>query len=175
MKNFDLDRFVECKKDFPKKGIMFRDISPLLSDHNAMQQVTKIFSDEVKKINQEINLIAGIESRGFLFSTLLANSLGIGSIMIRKPGKLPGEIIEKNYSLEYGESRLSIQKSKAIINKNIIIIDDLIATGGSLSCAESLITSAKANVIACFTLIELRELKGSRILKSKLFSIKQYN
>ena len=120
------------------------------------------------------DLIAGIESRGFLFSTLLASRLGIGSLMIRKPGKLPGDLIEKSYSLEYGDSKLSIQKSKNIANKKVIIIDDLIATGGSLACAESLVTEANAKVVSCFVLIELLELNGSNLITSDIFSIKKY-
>jgi adenine phosphoribosyltransferase len=105
---------------------------------------------------------------------LLANKLGIGSFMIRKPGKLPGDLIEKKYSLEYGDSVLSIQKSKNLVNKNVIIIDDLIATGGSLACAESLVTEANAKVVSCFVLIELLELNGSNLITSDIFSIKKY-
>ena len=115
MSDFDLDNYIDNTKDFPKKGILFKDIGPLLLNHQAMTKVVDIFATKASELNAD--LIAGIESRGFLFSTLLASRLGIGSLMIRKPGKLPGDIIEKNYSLEYGESKLSIQKSKNIINK----------------------------------------------------------
>ena len=151
MSDFDLDNYISNTKDFPKKGILFKDISPLLLNHKAMTKVIDIFATNAS--NMDADLIAGIESRGFLFSTLLASRLGIGSLMIRKHGKLPGDIIEKNYSLEYGESKLSIQKSKNIINKRVIIVDDLIATGGSLACPESLINEARAKVIGCFVLI----------------------
>ena len=172
MSDFDLDNYISNTKDFPKKGILFKDISPLLLNHKAMTNVIDIFATNASNMNAD--LIAGIESRGFLFSTLLASRLGIGSLMIRKPGKLPGDIIEKNYSLEYGESKLSIQKSKNIINKRVIIVDDLIATGGSLACAESLINEARAKVIGCFVLIELLELHGSKLIDSNIFSIKKY-
>ena len=137
-----------------------------------MTKVVDIFATKASELNAD--LIAGIESRGFLFSTLLASRLGIGSLMIRKPGKLPGDLIEKSYSLEYGDSKLSIQKSKNIANKKVIIIDDIIATGGSLSCAELLINEAKAKVISCFVLIELLELNGSNLIDSDIFSIKKY-
>ncbi len=172
MSDFDLDNYISNTEDFPKKGILFKDISPLLLNHKAMTKVIDIFATNASNMNAD--LIAGIESRGFLFSTLLASRLGIGSLMIRKPGKLPGDIIEKNYSLEYGESKLSIQKSKDIINKRVIIVDDLIATGGSLACAESLINEARAKVIGCFVLIELLELHGSKLIDSNIFSIKKY-
>ena len=172
MNNFDLDKYINTTQNFPKKGILFRDISPLLANHKAITSVIDIFEEKAKSINAD--LIAGIESRGFLFSTLLASRLRIGSLMIRKPGKLPGDLIEKSYSLEYGDSKLSIQKSKNIANKKVIIIDDLIATGGSLSCAELLINEAKAKVISCFVLIELLELNGSNLIESDIFSIKKF-
>jgi adenine phosphoribosyltransferase len=172
MSDFDLDNYISNTEDFPKKGILFKDISPLLLNHKAMTKVIDIFATNASNMNAD--LIAGIESRGFLFSTLLASRLGIGSLMIRKPGKLPGDIIEKNYSLEYGESKLSIQKSKNIINKRVIIVDDLIATGGSLACAESLINEVRAKVIGCFVLIELLELHGGKLIDSNIFSIKKY-
>ena len=107
MNSFDLDKYINTVQDFPKKGILFRDISPLLANHNAITYAIDIFEEKARSLNAD--LIAGIESRGFLFSTLLASRLGIGSLMIRKPGKLPGDLIEKSYSLEYGESKLSIQ------------------------------------------------------------------
>ena len=172
MSDFDLDNYISNTKDFPKKGILFKDISPLLLNHKAMIKVIDIFATNASNMNAD--LIAGIESRGFLFSTLLASRLGIGSLMIRKPGKLPGDLIEKSYSLEYGDSKLSIQKSKNIANKKVIIIDDIIATSGSLSCAELLINEAKAKVISCFVLIELLELNGSNLIDSDIFSIKKY-
>ena len=172
MSDFDLDNYISNTEDFPKKGILFKDISPLLLNHKAMTKVIDIFATNASNMNAD--LIAGIESRGFLFSTLLASRLGIGSLMIRKPGKLPGDLIEKSYSLEYGDSKLSIQKSKNIANKKVIIIDDIIATGGSLSCAELLINEAKAKVISCFVLIELLELNGSNLIDSDIFSIKKY-
>jgi adenine phosphoribosyltransferase len=172
MSDFDLDNYIDNTKDFPKKGILFKDIGPLLLNYQAMTKVVDIFATKASELNAD--LIAGIESRGFLFSTLLASRLGIGSLMIRKPGKLPGDLIEKSYSLEYGDSKLSIQKSKNITNKKVIIIDDIIATGGSLSCAELLINEAKAKVISCFVLIELLELNGSNLIDSDIFSIKKY-
>jgi|TARA_B110000444_G_scaffold259393_1_gene303031 adenine phosphoribosyltransferase len=172
MSIFNLDDYISNTEDFPRKGVLFKDISPLLQNHKAMSRVIDIFTS--KALDLHADLIVGIESRGFLFSTLLASKLKIGSAMIRKPGKLPGNLIEKEYSLEYGNSSLSIQKSKDIANKRVIIIDDLIATGGTLACAESLLTEASAKVISCFALIELSELNGSNLVNSDIFSIKKY-
>ena len=172
MSTFDLDKYINTTQDFPKRGILFRDISPLLANHKAITTVIDIFVEKARFL--KVDFIAGIESRGFLFSTLLASRLEIGSFMIRKPGKLPGDLIEKSYSLEYGDSKLSIQKSKNIANKKVIIIDDLIATGGSLACAESIIKEAKGNIVYNFVLIELQKLEGRLLLKNDLFSIKKY-
>ena len=119
MSDFDLDNYISNTEDFPKKGILFKDISPLLLNHKAMTKVIDIFATNASNMNAD--LIAGIESRGFLFSTLLASRLGIGSLMIRKPGKLPGDIIEKNYSLEYGESKLSIQNPRILLIKGLLL------------------------------------------------------
>ena len=165
MSIFNLDDYISNTEDFPRKGVLFKDISPLLQNHKAMSRVIDIFTSEALDLHAD--LIVGIESRGFLFSTLLASKLKIGSAMIRKPGKLPGNLIEKEYSLEYG-------KSKDIANKRVIIIDDLIATGGTLACAESLLTEGSAKVISCFALIELSELNGSNLVNSDIFSIKKY-
>jgi adenine phosphoribosyltransferase len=174
MDKFIIDNFIASIKDFPKKGILFRDISPLLASHYAMSNIIKKFQKIALNLENQIDYIAGIESRGFLFSTLLADKLEIGSIMLRKPGKTPGDFIQKTYTLEYGNSSLTLKKSLDLKNKNIIIIDDLIATGGSLSCAESLFNEAGARVLACFVVIELTELKGKKALASQLYSLKKY-
>ena len=104
----NLKDYIEEIPDFPVKGILFKDISPLLTNYQAMNYVKTSFLDIIKLY--DVDYIAGIDARGFLFSTLLADALGIGSFMIRKEGKLPGEVITKEYSLEYGISKMSIKK-----------------------------------------------------------------
>ena len=115
MSNINLYDFIDEIQDFPKKGILFRDISPLLEDRDAFKLLILKMIHQIN--NYKIDLIAGIESRGFLFSTILAHQLNIGSIMIRKPNKLPGNVIEKKYELEYGYSILTLQKKEISMEK----------------------------------------------------------
>ena len=173
MSNINLYDFIDEIQDFPKKGILFKDISPLLEDKNAFKLIILKMIQEIN--NYKIDLIAGIESRGFLFSTILAHQLNIGSIMIRKPNKLPGNVIEKKYELEYGSSTLSIQKKRNLNGKNLLIIDDLLATGGTLKCAEDLISEAGGEVVLTMVAIELNGLKGRENIKSEVFSILNYD
>ncbi|MAJ15168.1 MAG: adenine phosphoribosyltransferase [SAR116 cluster bacterium] len=165
--------FIDDIQDFPKKGILFRDISPLLEDRDAFKLLISKMIQEIK--NYKIDIIAGIDSRGFLFSSLLAHQLNIGSIMIRKPNKLPGNIIEKKYELEYGSSTLSVQKKRNLNKKNLLIIDDLLATGGTLKCAEELISEVGGKVVLTIVAIELNSLKGRRKIQSDVFSVLSYD
>ena len=168
-----LKDYIEEILDFPVKGILFKDISPLLANFQAMNYVKTSFLDIIKSYN--VDYVAGIDARGFLFSTLLADALGIGSFMIRKEGKLPGEVITKEYSLEYGISKMSIKKNINLKNKNIILVDDLLATGGTLKCAEELINIKDGNVLLSLTVIELTKLNGYKKLNSKVYSLVKYN
>tara|TARA_E500000178_G_C17032539_1_gene761319 strand:+ start:1127 stop:1648 length:522 start_codon:yes stop_codon:yes gene_type:complete len=173
MSNINLYDFIDDIQDFPKKGILFRDISPLLEDRDAFKLLISKMIQEIK--NYKIDIIAGIDSRGFLFSSLLAHQLNIGSIMIRKPNKLPGNIIEKKYELEYGSSTLSVQKKRNLNKKNLLIIDDLLATGGTLKCAEELISEVGGKVVLTIVAIELNSLKGRRKIQSDVFSVLSYD
>ena len=173
MSNINLYNYVESIKDFPKKGILFRDISPLLQDYNAFSKLRNYFYNEA--IKHKIDYVAGLDARGFLFSSLLSQDLKVGSIMIRKSNKLPGNLYTRDYELEYGLSSLSIQKSRDIKGKNIILIDDLLATGGTLKCAENLINDNGGQVVISIVAIELLSLKGRNKISSKLFSVLQYD
>ena len=104
----DLHKWIKSYPDFPSKGILFRDISPLLAEPEALKLLKESFTKAIKPLSPKY--IAGIDARGFLFCTLVAESLGVGALMIRKPNKLPGDLIEKSYELEYGSSSLSMQK-----------------------------------------------------------------
>ena len=173
MSNINLYDFIDEIQDFPKKGILFRDISPLLEDRDAFKLLILKMIHQIN--NVKIDLIAGIESRGFLFSTILAHQLNIGSIMIRKPNKLPGNVIKKKYELEYGSSTLSLQKKRNLNGKNLLIVDDLLATGGTLKCAEELISEVGGNVVLTGVAIELNALKGREKIKSDFFSVLSYD
>ena len=154
-------------EDFPKEGILFKDINPIYKK-------PKIFNELMVPLEKLIStskpdFIAGIESRGFISASALAFKLEVGFIPIRKPYKLPGKVFSVDYKLEYGEDRLEIQQNSIKKNSKIIIIDDLLATGGTAFAAGELITKAKANLIGYAFLIELTELKGRNKLDPNLF------
>ena len=154
----DLKKYIDTHPDFPKPGILFYDISSLMVDKDIWQETINQFSTLVKKHNPEV--LAGIESRGFIFASTIAYKLNCEVVMIRKKGKLPGQTISQTYKLEYGEDCLEIQKREDLKNKNVVLIDDLLATGGTASAAIELLQKTSVNVSAFLTLIELTNLKG---------------
>ena len=156
----DLKKYIDTHPDFPKPGILFYDISSLMINKDIWQETINQFSTLVKKHNPEV--LAGIESRGFIFASTIAIKLNCEVIMIRKKGKLPGQTISHTYKLEYGEDCLEIQKREDLKNKNVILIDDLLATGGTASAAIELLKKTSVNVSAFLTLIELTNLKGRK-------------
>ena len=149
-------------KDFPVKGIIFRDITTAVKDKEALKAMIDFLSDKFK--NQGIDYVAVIESRGFIFGSALAYNINAGCILIRKPGKLPAETISEEYALEYGTDKLEIHKDAIEKGKKVIVIDDLLATGGTVSAACKLLTKAGANVVAAAFIIELKELEGRKKL-----------
>ncbi len=169
----NLYNYIEEIPDFPVKGILFKDISPLLAKNEAVNKVKTDFLKLIKPY--QVDLIGGLDARGFLFSTLIADALGVGSFMIRKEGKLPGGVISKEYELEYGVSKLSVKKNLDLKNKNIILIDDLLATGGTLKCAEDLISFSKGKVVSSLVVIELVSLSGKDKLNSTVHSLLKYD
>ena len=154
----DLKKYIDTHPDFPKPGILFYDISSLMINKDIWQETINQFSTLVKKHNPDV--LAGIESRGFIFASTIAYKLNCEVIMIRKKGKLPGQTISHIYELEYGDDCLEIQKREDLKNKNVILIDDLLATGGTASAAIKLLQKTNVNVSAFLTLIELTNLKG---------------
>ena len=166
------DQWIKCYPDFPKEGILFRDISPLLASPEGMSMVKKEFVSLISDWNPD--LIAGIDARGFLFSSLIGEAMNIGTLMIRKSGKLPGEVIERSYDLEYGSNKLAMQKTNRLKGKKVIIMDDLLATGGTLMCARELIESQGALVCGCAVVVELSFLRGSELLECPVVSLASY-
>ena len=171
--SIDFGDYIASYPDFPKAGILFRDISPLLASAEGMAQAVDQFSAQLSGF--DIDLIAGIESRGFLFTTLLASRLNIGSIMVRKPGKLPGKLVRAGYDLEYGTAELTIQQDAPIQGRSVLIIDDLLATGGTMIAAKTLVESCGAIVPACAVVIELVALGGRAALDMPLITLKTYD
>ena len=160
-------KYIPEIKDFPNEGIIFKDINPIYKDPKLWNELMMPLQKLI--FTSKPDYIAGIESRGFISASALAFKNEIGFIPIRKPNKLPGDVIGVNYKLEYGEDRLEIQQNTIEVNKKIIVIDDLLATGGTASAAGNLIRKAGGNLIGYAFLVELTELKGRKNLDNSLF------
>ena len=159
--------------DFPTKGVIFKDITPLLSDINLYNKIIDTIAEQYKDKN--ITKIAGLESRGFIFGISLAQKLNIPFIPIRKKGKLPYKTVSVSYDLEYGSATIEMHIDAINEKDNVLIVDDLLATGGTACAAIELVKKLKGNVLACAFVIELTFLNGKDKLKDiKYSSIVQY-
>ncbi len=145
-------------KNFPIEGIIFRDITTAIKDKEALREMINFLTE--KFINKNIDYVAVVESRGFVFGSALAYNINAGCILIRKPGKLPAETISEEYQLEYGKDKLEIHKDAIEQGKNVIVVDDLLATGGTVNAACKLLKKAGANVKAAAFIVELADLNG---------------
>ncbi len=148
--------------DFPKAGIQFKDITTLLQDPDTFQEVITQFTEKFKDKN--IQKVVGIESRGFIFAAPLALNLNAGLVLIRKPGKLPYKTLKEEYDLEYGTDAVEIHTDAIQAGENVLIVDDLLATGGTAKAAGSLVKRLEGNIIGFVFLIELNGLKGREYL-----------
>jgi len=160
----DLKKYIRSIRDFPIKGIMFRDITTLLKDPDAVKETLNqllAFSKE-----QKINKVIGIESRGFIFGAMLANELKAGFVPVRKPGKLPAEKESQTYQLEYGLDKIEIHKDAISNRDRVLIHDDLLATGGTAEAACKLVEKLGGKVVQISFLIELAFLNGREKLRS---------
>ncbi|XP_031617977.1 adenine phosphoribosyltransferase [Contarinia nasturtii] len=153
--------------DFPKEGIVFRDIFTSLLDGRVCTAIRDLLIERVKKANAKIDAIVGLDARGFLFGFTISAELGIPFVPIRKKGKLPGKCRSYEYTLEYGSGTLEIQENSVQPGQNVIIIDDLLATGGTLNAANQLVTNLGANVIEIIVIMELKSLNGRANIPSK--------
>ena len=167
-----LDYLIDNYPDFPSKGILFKDITPIFSDPLVYSRLIKEMSLLFEA--DEIDALVAIDARGFLFGSAISLELKKPLILARKPGKLPGEVIEKQYNLEYGTNKLAIQKKSLEIGHNFLIIDDLLATGGTVNCVNQILNDAGKNVIGLCVLIELIDLKGRDNLPFNVRSILEY-
>lgn len=153
--------------DFPKPGILFRDITPVLANASVLEQAIALHLDAVADVAEQIDVIVGIESRGFLFGMPLASRLGVGFVPVRKPGKLPRAFREQRYALEYGEDALQIHQDDLKAGQRVLIVDDLLATGGTAGAACALVEGIGASVLGCVFLIELEALNGRAKLEGR--------
>jgi adenine phosphoribosyltransferase len=159
--------------NFPKPGILFKDITPVLKDPELFKLSIDLFREILG--DTKVDYVVGMESRGFIFGTALAYSIGAGFIPIRKPGKLPYHKKSISYSLEYGEDTLEIHEDAVEKGKKVIIVDDLLATGGTASAAFKLLDDMGADIVCAAFLIELSELKGREKLSAcKVVSLINY-
>lgn len=154
----ELTRHIRDVPDFPKPGIMFKDITPLLADAAALREC--IAQMAVPFRDAHIDAVCGIESRGFIFGAALARELGAGFVPIRKPGKLPARTLGADYALEYGSDRLEIHADALMPGTRTLLVDDVVATGGTLIAARGLIEKLSAELIAAVVVIELEFLNA---------------
>lgn len=159
----EIKDFIRNVPDFPKKGIMFKDITPALENNECLALMINKFYEQFKE--SKIDKIAVIESRGYLFGAPLACKLNCGLSLIRKPGKLPAKTISESYDLEYGSNVLEIHSDTIKNGENVLIIDDLLATGGTAEAACKLVKRLGGNIVASAFLIELKDLKGREKLE----------
>ncbi len=159
--------------DFPKKGIIFKDITPLLKDKGAFNSVVNIIADRYK--DKKVDTVASIEARGFIFGSAVAHKLNIGMIPIRKKGKLPYDTVSVTYDLEYGTDTLEMHKDAVSSGDNVLLIDDLLATGGTAAAVCDLIKKAGGNIVEVAFMIELEFLKGrSKLEGYPIFSLMKF-
>ena len=164
--------FIRTIPDFPKKGILFRDITPLLRDKEAFRKAIALLQQECP---EDIKTIIGIESRGFILGAALAANLKVGFIPIRKKGKLPYRTVEITYQLEYGTETIEIHTDSIQKGEEVILVDDLLATGGTAAASAKLIEKIGGKIIKILFLIELTDLKGREKLKKyNIFSLLKY-
>jgi len=169
----NLKRIISEYPNFPKKGILFRDFSPILNNPAAMSFVVEEFSKQFHPV--DVDVFVGIESRGFITASILAQKYNKGMVMLRKAGKLPGKTVKISYTIEYGKAVLEIQKNVLKKDERVVICDDLLATGGTANAAAKLVEKMGAEVAGFAFIIELTELNGNKKLSNyKTVSLVQY-
>ena len=154
----DLTGFIREVPDFPKAGILFKDITTLIGDADALRVTIEQLAQPYR--NGAVDLVVGIESRGFIFGTALARELDVGFVPIRKPGKLPADAISAEYELEYGTDKIEIHTDAIAEGQKVALVDDLLATGGTMSAACQLVSELKGEIVGISFVIELDFLNG---------------
>jgi adenine phosphoribosyltransferase len=172
-KDIDLKKHIRAIPDFPKPGILFYDISTLLAHAKAWHETIERMADVIRPYKPDV--LAGIESRGFLLAAPLALALGTGFVMLRKQGKLPGTTVRHTYALEYGTDTIEIQQDAIKEGARVVLVDDLLATGGTLSAAVTLLERVGAVVPAAACVIELTFLEGRKKLAVPIETLLKYD
>ncbi len=159
----NLKDYIARVDNYPKEGIVFRDITPLMADGEAFAYATQQIVDYAKELN--VDVVVGPEARGFIVGCPVAYKLEIGFVPVRKPGKLPREVVSVEYDLEYGSNTLTIHKDSIKKGQRVLITDDLLATGGTIGATIELVEKLGGQVVGCAFLIELLDLEGKNNLK----------
>ncbi|HJL88215.1 MAG: adenine phosphoribosyltransferase [SAR324 cluster bacterium] len=168
----DLKQKIRTIPDFPEPGILFRDITTLLSDAEALNETIERFAEHYK--NEKIDVVVGVESRGFIIGTPLAIRMGLGFIPIRKAGKLPGPTHGVDYDLEYGKDRVEVHQDAIPEGSRVLLVDDLIATGGTIEGSAKLVKKVGGLIVGYAFVIELTDLKGRERLQEPVFSLIEF-
>lgn len=170
----DLKEKIRVIPDFPKPGVSFKDITTLLKNGDALRAAVQAFADYYR--NYEVDMIAGVESRGFILGAPLAYEMGLGFTLIRKPNKLPGQVLSVEYDLEYGTDRLEIHTDSFASGTRVLLVDDLLATGGTIWAATELIRKLGGEIVGLAFLIELAYLGGRvKLREYDILSLVKYD
>ncbi len=166
----DLKNIIRDIPDFPKKGIIFKDITTLLANAASYHRMIDLMAH--RYIGMKIDKVVGVEARGFIIGAALAYKLGAGVVLVRKPGKLPGETFKKSYELEYGTDTLEIHTDAIKMGEKVLIADDLLATGGTISAVVDMVNSMQGDIVECCFMAELEFLHGrDKLPPGKVFSL----
>jgi adenine phosphoribosyltransferase len=169
----DIKNKIRTVPHWPIEGVMFRDITTLLQDPEAFRETCDMLYERYKEV--EIDKIVAIDARGFIFGAVLAYKLNIGFVPVRKAGKLPYNTISESYTLEYGQNVVEIHKDSIEKDEKILVVDDLIATGGTISAATKLVERLGGEIVECVFIVELPDLKGrEKIKKYKIFTLTEF-
>ncbi len=169
----ELKDYIRSIPGFPKEGIVFKDITPLLADGAALKEASKRIADHFR--DKEPQLVVGAEARGFIFGTAVALELGIGFVPVRKPGKLPAKTIEYSYELEYGTDTLTMHWDAVKEGQRVLLVDDLLATGGTMEACAHMVEELGGDVVGCGFVIELSFIPGrGKLEKYDVFSLIDY-
>jgi len=168
-----IQSLIGTHNDFPLKGIVFRDIFPVLLNHHAAERLYQKLADHVASLGK-IDVIVGLDARGFIFGPIVASRIGAGFAPIRKAGKLPGECHQVSYGKEYGKDVCELQTGAVAKGQKVVVIDDLLATGGTLKGACELLDKVGAEIVECVVVIELDELNGRKAIPYPVWSLLHY-
>ncbi|CAN8000575.1 unnamed protein product [Ixodes persulcatus] len=169
----DIRRAIRSFKDFPKKGILFRDVLPIFHNPDVFRKLIDVLAEQVRSSVPDVSAVVGIEARGFIIAPALALALNVAFVPVRKPGKLPGTVKSQAYTLEYGEDKLEVQEDGFLKGRKVVIVDDLLATGGDMQATTSLLQSVGATVSLCMVIVELEELGGRQKVTAPFYSLEK--